>query len=737
MDFYTFTAAANDKVTIRLIRTSGAFQPKLELLDSTGATIASSYNYSGNDVIIDKTLLVGGTYLLIVSDYGDDAAGDYKLMWQKLNNPCNATVINCGQTISSSLSAVGEQDFYSFTASAGDVITIRIVRTSGGMNPYVELYDSAGTRIAYANAYSSSYINLDKSLSADGVYTVIVSDYDNDAVGNYKIFWQKLNDPCNATSITCGQTISSSLDAAGEQDVFFFSATEGSNLKLILTRLSGNLDPSLELYDSLGSRIAYQYTTGSSIQLNKTLPSTGQYVIFASDYGNDETGTYDLKFQKDNDSCTEVIINAPNGGEVIDAGSTYNITWTLKSLVGISSQEIRLSTDGGVTFSTVIASGLAGSVQSFNWSIPTNIKTMQARIRITVTDTSGVSVYDDSDDDFIILQNVPKVTRTYEYDKLNRLVKIINEDGSIITYTYDAVGNRITLTESFAGFSASGRVTTSTGTGISGVTMTFRWISGSAPDYLAFTEPASTQTDVNGNWDTSGFLPGKTYRVTPSKTGYTFSPTYRDFSSSNTGIDFTAMSQSQNDTNPPTGSIIINGGAEATKSKSVILTLTASDDSGGTIQMCISNSNSCSSWTTFASTKSWSLSYKSGTKTVYAWFKDKWGNKNSIPYSDTIILDTTPPTNGTVTATPRNTQVTLNWRGFSDAHSGIASYKVVYSTSSTPFSCSYGSQIYNGSDTTYTHTGLTNGKNYYYRVCAIDKTGNMSSGATISARPHL
>ncbi len=193
----------------------------------------------------------------------------------------------------------------------------------------------------------------------------------------------------------------------------------------------------------------------------------------------------------------------------------------------------------------------------------------------------------------------------------------------------------------------------------------------------------------------------------------------------------------ERDTFPPTGSIIINGGAEATKSTSVALTLTASDDSGGTIQMCISNTTTCTLWTTFAATKSWTLTSGNGTKTVYAWFKDKWGNVNVTPYSDTIILDTTAPVNGTVTGTPGNTQVTLNWTGFSDALSGIASYKVVYSTGSAPTSCATGTPIYTGTDTSYPHTGLTNGTTYYYRVCAIDKAGNMSSGAITSAKPTM
>jgi YD repeat-containing protein len=34
---------------------------------------------------------------------------------------------------------------------------------------------------------------------------------------------------------------------------------------------------------------------------------------------------------------------------------------------------------------------------------------------------------------------------TFEYDDLNRLVKATYEDGAVIQYTYDEVGNRLTL----------------------------------------------------------------------------------------------------------------------------------------------------------------------------------------------------------------------------------------------------------------------------------------------------
>jgi len=187
--------------------------------------------------------------------------------------------------------------------------------------------------------------------------------------------------------------------------------------------------------------------------------------------------------------------------------------------------------------------------------------------------------------------------------------------------------------------------------------------------------------------------------------------------------------------NPPTGSIMINGGVEATKSAAVTLTLTASDDTPGKIQMCISNRAICKTWTAFAATKNWMLTRGNGTRTVNVWFKDVWGNVNTSPYSETIILDTLAPTNGTVTATPGDTQVTLDWTGFTDTGSGIGSYKVVYAKGRVPRSCSTGTMIYSGTDPSYIHTGLTNGTMYGYRVCAIDKVGNISKGATARAKP--
>ncbi|GFE60790.1 toxin TcdB middle/N-terminal domain-containing protein [Geobacter sp. AOG2] len=102
------------------------------------------------------------------------------------------------------------------------------------------------------------------------------------------------------------------------------------------------------------------------------------------------------------------------------------------------------------------------------------------------------------------------------------------------------------------------------------------------------------------------------------------------------------------DQTAPVGSIIINNGISYTASPTVTLTLQASDPSGIS-QMCISNTNDCSTWEPFVLTRAWGLSNGDGNKIVYAAFMDVFGNE-SVRYSSSIILDTTPPVTTAVPA---------------------------------------------------------------------------------------
>jgi len=180
------------------------------------------------------------------------------------------------------------------------------------------------------------------------------------------------------------------------------------------------------------------------------------------------------------------------------------------------------------------------------------------------------------------------------------------------------------------------------------------------------------------------------------------------------------------DTTPPTGSILINSDADYTNSRSVTLNLEATDPSGVSA-MCFSNDNSSwSDWEAYATSKSWTLTSGDGTKRVYVKFKDSAGNVSKA-YSDTIILDTTPP-KVAITSPTANTYVggTLNITGTAtDTH--FRKYKLYYGQGENPSSWNLikesSSSVNKGTLGSWDTTKVTDGS-YIIKLWADDKANN-------------
>lgn len=112
----------------------------------------------------------------------------------------------------------------------------------------------------------------------------------------------------------------------------------------------------------------------------------------------------------------------------------------------------------------------------------------------------------------------------------------------------------------------------------------------------------------------------------------------------------------------PTGTMTINNGLASTSTPNVTLTMMATDTEGEAIEMRFSNDGiTWSGWEPNISTKSWTLSNGDGNKTVYMQLKDTAGNLSTV-FSDTIVLDTTPPViTGVANSGVYNTDVTISF----------------------------------------------------------------------------
>lgn len=101
-------------------------------------------------------------------------------------------------------------------------------------------------------------------------------------------------------------------------------------------------------------------------------------------------------------------------------------------------------------------------------------------------------------------------------------------------------------------------------------------------------------------------------------------------------------------------------------------------------------------------------------------------------------VDATPPVDGTVSAGSGDGYLNIAWTAASDSGAGLdpaVSYKLVKAGGATaPADCS-GAGVYSGNGTAYFDAEVINGSTYSYRVCAVDRVGNISAGATVSGSP--
>lgn len=104
--------------------------------------------------------------------------------------------ISYGETVMCATDAAGRSDSYTFAAEAGDVIYVRMSRSSGTLFPSVKVYAPDGSPLCEGRGGSTAEID-GCVLKASGVYTIIAYDYNSGAnmglTGTYGLSLQKLN----------------------------------------------------------------------------------------------------------------------------------------------------------------------------------------------------------------------------------------------------------------------------------------------------------------------------------------------------------------------------------------------------------------------------------------------------------------------------------------------------------------------------------------------------------------
>lgn len=173
-----------------------------------------------------------------------------------------------------------------------------------------------------------------------------------------------------------------------------------------------------------------------------------------------------------------IILQTPNGGEVWEAESEYEIQWISGS--GIDDVKLDYSTDSGSTYPNEITSSTPNT-GSFNWTAP-NIHSEAVRVRIQ--DAGKPSLIDESDADFTITQPTTHLNLWSAAWDVERMVSVeVDSDNN----TYIA-GNFKTFVDPLDFDPGPGEAFRETNTGINNFLLKmdyngdFGWVSTWGPD---------------------------------------------------------------------------------------------------------------------------------------------------------------------------------------------------------------------------------------------------------------
>jgi uncharacterized protein (TIGR03437 family) len=449
LDVYTFNGTTGDPIKLQIGSSrANDFNPAMRLYAPDG----DSLNLSATD--IGRTLPQTGLYkVLVLQSSGDGRVGDYGLTLQNTRTPCNTQVLSCGALRYGAIRSLAAFDTYTFAATANEPYMLWIVATTKDANsqlgqsgsPYfnleMEVYSPTGTFLFSTTSGNSGEIVSTPTVS--GTYTLIVHSASGDETGDYQINFQRTKNPCNSLLLSSCQRVKAAISSQAEIDTYTINGTIGQAIPLQAIGETTLFTPDANFYDPDGGKIS----------AGRLLTKAGAYtLIVRAQGGTGMTGNYTVSV-----GSSTITVTSPLNGEMLLAGTTERIAWEASSTSTGTTFDILLSTDGGATFPTTIATGIPRTTLFYQWNVPATLVTSRARIRIVSRDTSGSSCVANSEADFFVVGLGAGSAVNYKYDDLNQLIEAAYDNGVKFTYIYDAVGNRLseTVTGSAASVSAA------------------------------------------------------------------------------------------------------------------------------------------------------------------------------------------------------------------------------------------------------------------------------------------
>jgi hypothetical protein len=311
-DAYIISGNAGDRLFFQNLTFSSTNASWILFDPANGGVVATNISAP-----MEATLASSGPYILLVQNFNNSPL---TYSFQVNKESIQTTPISYGSTVTGSIGSAGDQQRYTFTGTAGQVLVYdALENTSTTLN--AEIFTPSGHVLTNTNSTNDSG---PFALTENGTYQVIVSGQGQAGTGAFS--FRILNAAAGtAVPLTHPPTPVSKIQTAGFQvDAYTISGNPGD--RLFFQNLStSSTNGSWELYDPAAAAVA---GTNISANFEASLASPGTYVllVFSSD---SNPLTYSFAVNKEIITTTPLVLNTATTGTIVNPGDQQIYTFTV------------------------------------------------------------------------------------------------------------------------------------------------------------------------------------------------------------------------------------------------------------------------------------------------------------------------------------------------------------------------------------------------------------------------
>ena len=205
-----------------------------------------------------------------------------------------------GGVVSAAIDVPGDEDVYTFSASAGENVILRVGDTGGTtLFPWLRVADPSGA--AVDSKFGSAVAESAFVAGSSGTYTVVVDDASSGGLstGPYDLHFVRAPGANEGGALPNGGDLNGSL-TVGDLDSYSFAANAGENIIIRMGDVNGtSMFPWMRLFDPDGDLVDSQFGSAAD-EISAVAPQDGTYTLVVTDAssGFASTGSYELHFAR-------------------------------------------------------------------------------------------------------------------------------------------------------------------------------------------------------------------------------------------------------------------------------------------------------------------------------------------------------------------------------------------------------------------------------------------------------